>query len=247
MGMPQIELRGKVALVTGSARRVGKAIALELAAQGMHLIVHHSGSSTDEADETAEQIRAHGVHVEILPANLSDPEQIGVLFESVAIHFGRLDLLVNNAASFERATLYETSLDMWRRVLDLNLTAPMLCAQHAAPLMHDGGAIINIIDMSAFKAWKTFAAHSVSKAGLKMLTEVMALTYAPNIRVNAIAPGPVLRDEGNSPERWHQIGQHLPVQHTGEADDVARAVAFLAAQPFITGETLRVNGGDHLT
>jgi NAD(P)-dependent dehydrogenase (short-subunit alcohol dehydrogenase family) len=241
-----LTLKGKVALVTGSARRVGRAIALELAAHGMHQIVHHSSSPRD-AEDAAAAIRALGVEAIVVQADLRQPESIRALFATAESHFGRLDVLVNSAASFKGTPILDVSLEEWREVLDLNLTAPFLCAQYAVPLMRtsgDGGSIINIIDLSAFRPWRAYPHHSISKAGLHMLTEVLAISLGPDIRVNAVAPGPVLRDEGNSPEQWARIGQRLPLQRTGDPRDVARAVAFLVTQPFITGATLRVDGGE---
>ena len=247
--MAEIELKGKVALVTGSARRVGKHIALELARQGVHQVIHHSNSDQD-AEVTATEIRALGVDVLIFKTDLRKPDRIEKMFAAVQQRFGRLDVLVNNASSFKSDNILDMSLEDWYHAIDVNMTAPMLCSQHAARLMNkqgEGGAIINITDMSAFQPWKLFPQHSVTKAGMVMLTEVLALSLAPGIRVNAIAPGPVLRDQGNSPEKWEQIGKRLPMQRTGEPEDVARAVVFLATQPFITGVTLPVNGGEHLT
>ncbi len=246
--MATIDLKGKVALVTGSARRVGKAIALGLAAEGMHLVVHHHSSSDQEAAETADAIRAYGVETIIVRADQSRPDEVGRLFERVRESYGRLDVLVNSASNFRATPILDVSYQEWRDVIDTNLTGPFLCSQQAAGLMREkgGGAIVNIIDLSAFTPWKTFPHHSVSKAGLKMLTEVLALSLGPDIRVNAVAPGPVLRDEGRTPEEWQRVGQRLPLQRTGQADDVAQAVIFLAKQPYITGTTLRVDGGELL-
>lgn len=245
-----IDLHGKVALVTGSARRVGRYIALKLAACGMHMVVHYGNpSSAPEAETAAAEMAAHGVQVKIIRADLSDPEQIAALFAQVQKHFGRLDLLVNNAAIFPRQTLMDASLADWQNVLAINLTAPFLCSQHAARLMlaqESGGAIINIADLSAFRNWREYPHHGVSKAALVKLTEAFALELGGKVRVNAVAPGPVLRDEANSPEAWQRIGARLPVGSTGHPNDVAEAVAFLAAQPFITGVTLRVDGGEYL-
>nr|AIA16336.1 short chain dehydrogenase [uncultured bacterium] len=247
--MAIIDLKGKIALVTGSARRVGKGIGLELARQGMDLVIHHHGSD-HEAEETASEIRKMGRRAIIVKADLKQPDQVEQLFSEIRHHYGRLDLLVNNASSFDRVAFLDLTLEQWHRVMDTNLTGPFLCSQHAARLMREtgtGGAIINIADLSAFHPWKSYPHHSVSKAGLVMLTEVMALSLAPDIRVNAVAPGPVLRDVNNSPEKWEQIGQRLPLKHTGDPEDVAQAVIFLATQPYITGVTLRVDGGEALT
>ncbi len=246
--MTTIDLKGKVALVTGSARRVGKTIALELARQGMHQVIHHS-QSDQEAEATAGEVRALGVEALIVKADQRQLAEVERLFQSIRERFGRLDVLVNSASIFHRASIIDLSLEEWQNVLDTNLTGPFLCSQQAARLMREtgsGGSIINIIDLSAFAPWSGYPHHSVSKAGLKMLTEVLALSLAPEIRVNAVAPGPVLRDDDHTPEQWERAGQRLPLKHTGDPMDVAQAVVFLASQPFITGVTLRVDGGESL-
>ncbi len=245
--MPAIELKGKVALVTGSARRVGKAIALELARQGMHQVIHHHDSD-DEAQKTAEEVRALGVDALVVKADQRRLADVQSLFEAVRGHFGRLDLLVNSASDFMPGSILDMPLEDWQDTLDINLTGPFLCSQQAARLMreHDGGSIINILDTTAFKPIKSYPAHSVSKAALLALTKTLAQALAPQIRVNAIAPGPVLRDEAHTPEQWEKIGKGLPLGHTGEPADVAQAVVFLASQSFVTGITLSVDGGDLL-
>jgi pteridine reductase len=243
-----IDLSGKYALVTGAARRVGKAIALALADAGMHLIIHH-GNSDAAAAETADEVRARGVQAFVHKADLRQGEEVRRLFAEIAsATHGLLHVVVNNAANFKRLDIMETTPADWEEVLSVNLTAPLLCSQTAAPLItaSGGGSIINIIDLSAFAPWRAFGAHSVSKAALKSLTEVLALSLGPHIRVNAIAPGPVLRDEGNSPQQWEAIGARLPLRRTGNPADIGRAVAFLASQPFITGATLRVDGGESI-
>lgn len=243
-----ISLRGKVALVTGSARRVGREIALELAREGMHLMVHYGAdSSAPDAELTAAEIRGQGVECAMHQADLRDPSQIERLFAAAKARFGRLDVLVNSAATFQKKPLMEVTLHDWHDTLDTNLTAPFLCSQQAARFIWESsgsGAIINIADLSAFRPWKSFPVHSVSKAGLVSLTEVLAVSLAPHIRVNAVAPGPVLRDAGNPPDVWQRIGEQLPIGQTGHPRDVAKAVSFLASAPFVTGVTLRVDGGE---
>jgi 3-oxoacyl-[acyl-carrier protein] reductase/pteridine reductase len=246
--MTIIDLSDKVALVTGSARRVGKAIALELARQGMHQVVHYNASER-EAKAAADEIRALGVKAITVKADHSQPADVQLLFERVHQHLGRLDVLVNSASIFKPANVMEISIEEWRQVMEVNLTGPFLCSQHAARIMQDqesGGAIINILDITALRSWKRYPHHSISKAGLRTLTEVLALSLAPKIRVNAVAAGPVLRDEASTEEQWEQFGQRLPLGRTGEPEDVAQAVVFLASQPFITGAILRVDGGDYL-
>jgi NAD(P)-dependent dehydrogenase (short-subunit alcohol dehydrogenase family) len=247
--MTEVELAGKVALVTGSVRRVGKSIALALAAEGMHLVLHHGSSSDADAHATLDEVQQFGGHCMVVRANLRQPAEIAAMFERIRSEFGRLDVLVNSASVFAKGAIADISLDEWQQALDVNLTAPFVCSQHAARLMNaqpDGGCIINILDLSAFAPWRMFPHHSVSKAGLKMLTDVLALSLGPQIRVNAIAPGPVLRDEGNSEAQWARIGARLPLRRTGDPDDVAQAVVFLASQRFITGTTIMVDGGEHL-
>nr|AIA16914.1 short chain dehydrogenase [uncultured bacterium] len=246
--MATIDLKGKVALVTGSARRVGKVIALELARQGMHQVVHHRNSD-QEAEETAAEIRAMGVETLIVKADQSNPAQVVRMFDEIRQRFGRIDVLVNSASNFRAGAILDMSFDEWRLSMDVNLDGPFLCSQQAARLMreHDtGGSIVNISDLTAVRPAKMYPAHSVSKAGLITLTEVLAKSLGPDIRVNAIIAGPVLRDDDRTPEQWDAIGKRLPVAHTGDPADVAQAVVYLATQPFVTGATLRVDGGDFL-
>lgn len=251
--MAKFSLAGKVALVTGSARRIGRAILLALAHEGMDVVVHHSGSSATDAEAVAEIVRTMGRRAEILPADLRVPAQIDALFAEIRTRYGRLDVVVNNAASFNRVPFDQMTLDHWNETLATNLTAPFLVSQAAAPLMRgesgslsSEGAIINVVDMGAFHPWPNYMAHGVSKAGLKALSDALALELAPKIRVNAVALGAILRDEGTSPERWQQIGEGLPLRRTGDPEDVAQAVIYLAQQPFVTGTTLVINGGESL-
>lgn len=246
--MATIDLKGKVALVTGSARRVGKAIALELARQGMHQIIHHSNSD-QEAEVTSREISALGVDTLIVKADQSQPAEVERMFTAIRAHFGHIDVLVNSASIFQSGSILDLSFEEWKHTLSVNLDGPFLCSQQAARLMREtgiGGVIINILDLSAFKPWKNYPAHSVSKAGLARLTEVMAVSLGPDIRVNAVALGSILRDEGRSPEEWENIGKRLPIGHTGDPADAAQAVVYLATQPFVSGTILRVDGGDLL-
>ncbi len=246
--MATVELRGKVALVTGSARRVGKAIALELARHGMHQVIHHRNSD-QEAESTTREIAALGVETLIVKADQSEPADVERMFSAIRERFGRLDVLVNSASTFEPSSILDMPFDDWKHTFSVNLDGPFLCSQQAARLMrarNGGGSIVNILDLSALKPWKTYPAHSVSKTALAKLTEVMALALGPDIRVNAIALGSILRDESRTPEQWESIGKRLPIGHTGDPADAAQAVVFLATQPFITGTILRVDGGDLL-
>jgi len=239
-----MELRDKIAVVTGAAHRVGKFIALELAEAGAHLVVHYN-SSEAQALTTVEEIKQKGVRAIAAGGDLSAQEGIDHLFQSAEAEFGGVDVLVNSAAIMERGDVLTLTLEDWQRTLALNLTAPFFCAQRAARSMlaRGEGAVINIADLSALEPWAKYPAHSISKAGLVMLTQVLAKALAPRIRVNAVAPGPVVKPPDWDEARWRTVGQHTLLKRTGSGYDVARAVRFLVEQDYVTGETLVVDGG----
>jgi len=249
-----MDLDGKVALVTGGGKRVGRAIGLALAGEGVRLMVHY-GHSAEAAGDTVAAARALGVEAEAVPADLARPEAIAGLFETVHGRFGRLDFLVNNAASFQRRAFDAISLDEWEAVMAVNLRAPFLCTQHAARLMRavdrppgETALVVNLADLSGVQAWRGYTHHGVSKAALLHLTRVAARELAPAVRVCAIVPGAVLPAVGFDPEgeTWRRIGQGVPLGRSGAPDDVARAVVFLARSDYITGAILPVDGGAHL-
>lgn len=241
---------GKVALVTGSVRRVGRAIAEELAAQGAALALHYHGSSAPDVAEALAACRAHGIEAEAFQADLADVAAIERLFVAVQGRFGRLDILVNSASTFQRRRLMEVTLADWELTMAVNLTAPFLCTQAAVRQMQaqaaPGGVIINIGDQGVDKPWVDYAHHGVSKAGLWALTQVTAASEGPLIRANMVIPGLAMKSEGMDEAQWQAYGAAIPVGHVGNAGDVARAVAFLAAEPFISGAALRVDGGEGL-
>ena len=242
-----MELTGKVAVVTGAAHRVGRAIALGLARRGCHLAIHFH-SSEPAAVETEQEAAGLGVRAVRVQADLRRPEDVVRLFETADRTFGGVDILVNSAASLEAQDFMSLTADDWDRVLDLNLRGPFLCLQQAAERMRarGGGAVVNISDIAAHWGWPRFPAHSVSKAGLEMLTRVAALALAPTIRVNAVAPGPVEKPPGMAAERWSSLGRALPLQRTGTAEQVAEAVVFCLENDYVNGEIIFVDGGDHL-
>ncbi len=248
----QTELNGKVALVTGAAHRVGRAIAIELARQGVDILVHYYSAGDDRARDTVREIKSSGVAAHSVRADLAQPAEIESLFAALKERFGRLDIVVNNAAIFQERELLELSLADWDVTMAINLRAPFLVTQRAARLMAQsplpGGTIINICDAGANGPWQKYPHHGISKSALWMLTQVSALSLGPAIRVNAIAPGPVMKTAGReiSDEDWARVGQRSALQKTGTADDVARAVAFLCREDYITGTLLQVNGGEHL-
>jgi pteridine reductase len=247
-----VELQNKVALVTGSAHRVGKAIALALARKGADILIHY-GQSEGEAEQTRREIDALGVRAATFPADLSDPEQIAALFEAAHERFGRLDVLVNSAASFQKEAFDKVTPESWERSMRVNLRAPFLCSQQAARLMGAGerdapALIVNIADLSGVYPWDGYIQHGVSKAGLLHLTKVSARALAPAIRVNALVLGPILPPSGMDAEsdRWKQIEGSVPLGRSADPDEVGQAVVSLAENDFITGAELFVDGGEGL-
>jgi len=244
-----MELKDKVVLVTGSAVRVGRVIALELAKQGANIIVHYN-SSADAAQQTVEDIKAFGVMATAVQANLDEPVEIEAMFVTVEQAFGRLDMLVNSASAFERRDLMSMSVEDWNYVMNVNLRAPFICSQRAAHLMlarDTGGLIVNIADSAGVRPAAAFPDHSVSNAGLLMLTQVMAHRLGKEgIRVNAVIPGPVLKPTKMPDERWAELGSHLPIGHNGKAENVAQAVIMIAQNDFMLGAAVVVDGGETL-
>ncbi len=238
------ELQGAVALVTGGARRLGRAFVEALAARGMRLAVHH-GASAAEADAVVTAIRAAGGDAEAFGADLRDVEAAIALPGQVVDRFGRLDVLVNSAAVMERLPVAETSPAQWDAILDLNLRAPFFLAQQAAPhLGLQGGTIVNIADLSGFEPWRNYPAHSVSKAGVVMLTRVLAAALAPEVTVNGIAPGTVLLPDEYDGDHRRFLAETTPLGRLGTPDDAVQALLYLVEHgAFVTGETIVVDGG----
>jgi NAD(P)-dependent dehydrogenase (short-subunit alcohol dehydrogenase family) len=245
----QQELKGKVALVTGSARRVGRGIMLGFARAGAHVVIHHSRSD-DDAATAAEEAKALGVETLVVKADLSQYDEAAWLFEAVKDKFGRLDVLVNSASVFEQKDFLDIPPDEWDTVMNVNLRAPFWCTQFAGRIMREAGiagAVINIADNSGLRPWSARPHHSISKAGLIMLTEVSARALAAyQIRVNCIVLGPVLPSPGQDEAAWANVEARLPLKRSGDPDDAARAAVFLATNDFITGAVLRVDGGEWL-
>jgi len=242
-----LDLADRVAVVTGGARRVGRAIALELARERARIVVHYNRSASD-AEQVVVEARAAGAEAVAIQADLADRAAIAALFRAVDQAFGGLDILVNSAAILEPVDLLAASEADWERSIGLNLRGAFFCLQEAAVRMklRGGGVIINISDVAGRRPWKRYPIHSISKAGVEMLTQVAALALAPEIRVAAVAPGPVLKPDRMSETRWSGITAGLPLRRGGAPEDVARAVIFLLCNDFITGETLPVDGGNEL-
>jgi NAD(P)-dependent dehydrogenase (short-subunit alcohol dehydrogenase family) len=242
-----MDLHGKVALVTGGAVRVGKAIVLALADAGADIAFSYN-SSAEAALATAREIEARGRHVLAFRADQSQAEQVGALVDSTVGELGRLDILVNSASLWRRTPWAELDEAAWDQLLDINLKGPFLCAKAAAPHLaaHGDGAIVNIVDLSAIVPFPNYMPHSAAKAGLLNLTWALALELAPAVRVNAIAPGPVLPPPGYSEKQVAAAARRTLLGRWGTPEDVARAVLFLVQADYITGALLPVDGGEHL-
>jgi NAD(P)-dependent dehydrogenase (short-subunit alcohol dehydrogenase family) len=237
------KLAGRVALVTGAAKRLGRAVALRLAEQGADVAVHY-GNSKDDALSLVEQIRNMGRRSSAYSADLRNIPAIQPLVDNVAKEFGRLDILINNAANFVEAKFGQTTEDTWNASLDTNLKAPFFCAQAAAPYLAKSGhgVIINFADIGGLLGWKEFLPHSISKAGVILMTRTLAKELGPSVRVNAIAPGTITMP-GDPPEWQENFVKLAPLQRTGTPQDIADAVLYLLTAEFVTGHVLIVDGG----
>jgi pteridine reductase len=239
-----MDLDGRTALVTGGAHRVGRALALGLAGAGADVVVHYH-SSEDAAHATVAAIEALGRRAVAVRADLGDAAQVARPLDAARAEFGRLDVLVNSASTFERSPVESITVEAWDHVLAVNLRAPFLLARAAAPLLRaaDPGLVVNIADLSALQPWPTYVHHAVSKAGLVHLTRVLARALAPGVRVNAIAPGTVLPPPEYDGEDYAGGRDRRVLDRPGAADDVVAALLYLARADFVTGELLVVDGG----
>jgi len=236
----------KVALVTGGAVRVGRALSLGLAEAGYDVAVHYY-SSSKAAQEVVRRIGEMGRRGVLVEGDMGDPARVEAIAATVRERCGRLDLLVNNASSFEHADLLDVNADAWDRVMNVNLRGPFLLVRESAALLKENqGAVVNILDLGAFEPWTHRPHHAVSKAALLHLTKILARVLAPDVRVNAIAPGAVLMPENSDAADSERARRRTPLGYLGSPEDVLRAVLFLAASPFITGEVLVVDGGRSL-
>jgi NAD(P)-dependent dehydrogenase (short-subunit alcohol dehydrogenase family) len=238
-----MELASRVALVTGGGRRLGRALALALARRGMHLAIHYN-SSADEARVTLDAARELGVTAELFQADLRDPEAARRLPAQVAARFERLDVLVNSAGIMTRATVEETTPELWDGIMAVNLRACFFTVQGALPWLRPAkGKVVNLADVGGLEPWPRYAAHCVSKAGVVMLTRTLARALAPDVTVNAIAPGAVLPpDDWDEAAREH-LARTTPLKRLGAPGDVAGALLYLLDADYVTGDTLVVDGG----
>ena len=245
-----MQLQGKVALITGG-RRIGQVVAGQLAARGVDVVLSYS-RSRDEAEQTAKSVRASGRRAEIIQADLSQAEACEALVNGAGDALGRLDILLNMASVYVARAFDDLTVADWDRSLDVDLRAAFLCARAAVPHMRrqGGGHIINFSDWTARSGrprYRGYLSYYVAKAGVIGLTEGLALELAPDqILVNAIAPGPIVAPSGLSDEERRAVEEATPLGRWGGALEIAKAVLALLEGDFITGETLRIDGGRHV-
>ena len=237
----------KTVLVTGAAKRLGRAIALELAAAGWNIALHYS-TSRDDAEKVASDIRAKGVKCAILAADFAIEAETEKLTAQANAELGPLTALINSASLFENDDWRSASRQSWDAHMEINLRAPFLLSQHFARQLPKGakGAIVNIIDQRVLKPTPQFISYSLSKAGLYWLTTTLAQALAPDIRVNAVGPGPTLRNPRQSEADFARQRDATILKHGAEPEDIAQAVRYLLGADAVTGQMLAVDGGQHL-
>ncbi len=240
------DLRGKTALVTGAARRLGRAIALGLAEQGVNVAVHYHRSA-EEANDVARLAGEHGVRSIALSADLADPGQAAPLLERAEADLGPIDILVNNAAAFGAGTLDSTSQEEWDQHLAVNLSAPFALAQTFGRLREGRpGVVVNLLDWRALRPGADHFAYTVSKSALASMTHSLAAALAPAVRVNGLALGAILPPENSEPDP--DILRRIPLGRWGTPAELVHAVIFLiAGSDFMTGAIVHLDGGRHLT
>ncbi len=241
-----MDLRGVTALVTGGAHRVGRAIVLALADAGANLVLHYNSSSA-AAEETAEEVRAHGVDVRLVGADLSDPARADEVIAGAG-DLGPVSVLVNSAAMFPKDTLASVTPDDWDRTFAVNLRNPVFLTQAFARALPDDleGAVVNVTDWRTARPYPDHFSYTIAKGGLDTFTETAAAALAPRIRVNAVALGAILPPPGESSEYLRELARAIPVERVGGVEPVAAAVLFLLRNHFVTGEIVRIDGGAHL-
>lgn len=238
-----MNIEGKISLITGGSRRVGKEIALELAKGGSFICIHYR-NSRDEALKTLEEIRKLGSDGEIFSADLRKPHEIKEVFEKLREKYGVLHILINNAAVFKRTPFHTLNIEDFDLHIETNLRAPYLCSIEGKKLMKEGGKIINIVDIKGMRPTRNYLPYSISKAGLIMMTKDLARLLAPEIQVNAVAAGVVLLREDENVEEMEKIIRKIPLGRTGSPEDIAKTVRFLIeGSDYITGQVIVVDGG----
>jgi 3-oxoacyl-[acyl-carrier protein] reductase/pteridine reductase len=217
-----------------------------LAKAGANIVINYHTSAA-KAETTADEVRALGVKVLAVQADISNYVQVKAMAGQFKIWFDGIDNLINSADRWEKSPFPSDDIKPWQRIIETGINGPYFVTNAFAPLMLErgGGAIVNVIDLSAWEAWPNFTAHAVAKTGLLAMTRQFALELGPNIRVNAVAPGPVLPPSDYSPQKIERTAARTLLNRWGSAEDVAQAVKFLIEADYISGETIRVDGGEH--
>lgn len=242
-----MNIHGKVALITGSSKRIGREVAIELARRGALIGIHYR-SNENEAREALKAVRDAGSDGAVFRADLTDDDAVKEVFRDVEASFGGLDILVNSASVFSPSTAGQTTPDQWDEQMDTNAKAPLFAAQHAARMMllRGHGKIINIVDVAGEVIWPGYLAYSISKAALIAVNRGLAKAYAPHVQVNAIAPGPVLFPEYYTEEQKKAAVERTLLKRAGSPRDIVHAAIFLIENDYITGDVIHVDGGRHI-
>lgn len=237
----------RVALVTGAAHRIGRAIALDLAEHGFDIAVHYNRSG-EAAEELAETIRAKGRKAAALAADLASEEDTETLVGRATESLGPVGLLVNNASRFEFDMWDDATRESWDVHMETNLRAPFLLSQHMAGSLPEGaeGVIVNLLDQRVWNLTPYFMTYTLSKAALWTLTQTLALALAPRVRVNAIGPGPTLKSERQDEDHFRMQWNATPLQHGASPEEIAAAIRFILSATSMTGQMIALDGGEHL-
>ncbi|MEX1148176.1 MAG: SDR family oxidoreductase [Sphingomonadales bacterium] len=239
---------GKTVLITGAAKRIGRAIALDLAAHGWDIAVHY-GQSAEHARDVVREVEAMGRRAAAVSADLASEDETGALVNRARDALGDLSLVVNNASLFEEDDFATVTRESWDMHLDVNLRAPFLICQKFVDALAPGqhGNIVNIIDQRVWRLTPRFMSYTLSKAGLWTLTRTMAQALAPRVRVNAIGPGPILPSTRQSEEDFAAQARSLPLERPANASEIAAAIRFILETPSMTGQMIALDGGQHLS
>jgi NAD(P)-dependent dehydrogenase (short-subunit alcohol dehydrogenase family) len=242
-----MEIKGKTALITGGAVRVGKAMTLALAAEGANVVVNYNSSAV-AAEETVAEAKALDIGALAIQCDVSDHDQVKNMIDTAAAKFGGIDILINNASWWRKTPFPMDDFSDWFKIFDILIHGSMYCCNYITPLMKAAGegTIINIVDASAWRPFRNFAAHTVGKAGLLAFTRQLAVELAPEIKVNAISPGPVLPPPDYNEAQIERVANRTVMKQWGTPQDVAAAMLYLVKSNYVTGEFITVDGGEKL-
>ena len=242
-----VEIRKKSVLITGAGKRIGRAIALDLASQGWGVAVHYF-TSKDDADDVVAEITRQGGRAVAVQADLGVEAETSSLVPAAVEQLGPLTALINNASVFERDEIDDADRQSWDRHMETNLRAPLVLSQAFARQLpaEERGCIVNIIDQRVWNLTPHFVSYTLSKAGLWTLTQTLALALAPRIRVNGIGPGPTLRNDRQSEEHFAAQWENIPLQRPTGPEEICQGVRFILDAPALTGQMIALDGGEHL-